>query len=48
MKKTENEDGETVLRLEMFPCYGLAGKIEARSVRVELSPGRSPDGVSLW
>lgn len=48
MKKTKNEGGETIFRLELFPCFGLAGKIDAKSVRVELIPGKSPDGVSLW
>ena len=43
-----DQNGENVYRLVLGPCYGLAGKIDARSLRVELSPGKSPDGVSQW
>jgi hypothetical protein len=28
--------------LELWPCYGLSGKIKARSVRIELEPGMPP------
>jgi hypothetical protein len=42
------QNGDKVYRLVLGPCYGLAGKIDARSLRVELSPGKSPDGVSQW
>jgi hypothetical protein len=38
--------GERVFRLIHSPCFGLAGRIDAKSIRVELSPGKSPDGVS--
>jgi hypothetical protein len=43
-----DQNGDKVYRLVLGPCYGLAGKIDAKSLRVELSPGRSPDGVSQW
>jgi hypothetical protein len=43
-----DQNGEKVYRLVLGPCYGLAGKIDARSLRVELAPGKSPDGVSQW
>jgi hypothetical protein len=39
---------EKAIRLTMSPCYGLAGRIDAKRLRVELLPGESPDGVSLW
>lgn len=40
--------GQSILRLVLFPCFGLAGRIDAQAVRVDLTPGKSPDGVSLW
>jgi hypothetical protein len=43
-----NQNGETVYRLTLEPCYGLAGRIDAKSLRVELRPGESSDGVSQW
>ena len=43
-----DQNGDKVYRLVLGPCYGLAGKIDAKSLRVELSPGKSPDGVSQW
>jgi len=49
--KTEeviDQTKEKAVRLTMAPCYGLAGRIDAANVRVELLPGKSPDGVSLW
>ena len=39
---------EKAIRLTMSPCYGLAGRIDAKRLRVGLLPGKSPDGVSLW
>lgn len=44
--KTQGDD--LVFRLQLGPCYGLAGYIDAKQIRVELAPGKSPDGVSLW
>ena len=39
---------EKAIRLALSSCYGLAGRIDARHVRVKLVPGKSSDGVSLW
>lgn len=39
---------EKAIRLTLSPCYGLAGRIDAKGVRVELVPGKSTDGVSSW
>ncbi len=36
------------IRIILEPCYGLAGKIEARLVRGEVTPGKSSDGGSRW
>jgi hypothetical protein len=36
---------ERAIRLILAPCYGLAGWIDARRVRVQLVPGKSSDGV---
>ncbi len=46
--KMKRDDGEAVFRLEMSPCYGLAGHIDAKQIRVGLVPGKSPDGISVW
>ncbi|HKS76700.1 MAG TPA: Imm50 family immunity protein [Terriglobales bacterium] len=43
-----DQNGDKVYRLVLGPCYGLAGRIDAKSIRVELSPGKSPDDVSQW
>lgn len=43
-----DQNGENAFRLTMYPCYGLAGRIDAKSLRVEVSPGKSPDAVSMW
>jgi hypothetical protein len=43
-----DQNGDKAYRLVLGPCYGLAGRIDAKSLRVELSPGKSPDGVSQW
>lgn len=39
---------EKAVRLTLGPCYGLAGRIDARRVRVEIVPGKSSDKVSQW
>lgn len=39
---------EKATRLTLGPCYGLAGWIDAKHVRVELVPGKSSDEVSRW
>ena len=38
----------TVIRVTMAPCYGIAGRIEAKRVRIELVPGKASDAVSAW
>jgi hypothetical protein len=43
-----DQNGESVFRLTLTPCFGLAGRIDAKSLRVELRPSKSPDGVSQW
>jgi hypothetical protein len=43
-----DQNGDKVYRLTLAPCYGVAGRIDAKSLRVELSTGKSPDGVSQW
>ena len=43
-----DQNGVKVYRLVLGPCYGLSGRIDAKSLRVDLSPGKSPDGVSQW
>jgi hypothetical protein len=48
IEQITNERGDSVLRLVLDQCFGLAGFIEAKKVRVNLLPGKSTDGVSLW
>jgi len=36
------------IRLTLAPCYGLSGRIDAKRVRIEVAPGKSPDGLSQW
>jgi hypothetical protein len=43
-----DQNGDKVYSLTLAPCYGLAGRIDARILRVELFPGKCPDGVSQW
>lgn len=43
-----DQNGDKAFRLTLYPCYGLAGRIDAKSIRIELSPGKSPDGMSNW
>jgi len=43
-----DQNGDHVYRLTLSPCYGVAGRVDAKSLRVELSPGPSPDGASQW
>lgn len=43
-----DQNGEKVYRITLGPCYGVAGRVDGKSLRVELHPGKSPDGVSLW
>jgi hypothetical protein len=37
------EKQEAGYRLELFPCYGLAGHVVAKSIRVEFTPGFPDD-----
>lgn len=48
LEASASERGDAVYRLVLSPCFGIGGRMEAKSVRVELVPGKSPDGVSLW
>ena len=48
IEQVTNKEGEAVLRLQMFPCYGLAGYIEAKRLQLNLIPGRSTDGGRAW
>lgn len=43
-----DQNGEKVYRLVLAPCYGVAGRIDAKSLSVRLSPGKSSDDVSNW
>jgi Immunity protein 50 len=43
-----DQNGDGVYRILLAPCYGVTGRIDAKSLRVKLSPGKSPDGVSQW
>ena len=43
-----NQNGDIVYRVILTPCFGVKGRIDAKSLRVELLPGKSPDGVSPW
>ena len=43
-----DQNGDSVYRVTLSPCFGVAGRIDAKSLRIELSPGKSPDGVSRW
>ncbi len=48
VEQVTNQHGEPVYRLTLCPCFGLAGRIEAKHLRVKLIPGKSPDGGSQW
>ena len=41
-------DEGTMLRLELHPCFGVTGCLDAKRIRVNLVPGKSTDGVSQW
>ena len=43
-----DQNGDRAFRLILHPCYGLAGRIDAKLIRMELHPGESPDGLSNW
>ena len=48
IEQRTNGNGEIVIRLTLFPLFGLGGSIEAKVVQVKLLPGRSSDSGSLW
>ncbi|HET7890542.1 MAG TPA: hypothetical protein VFL34_03415 [Candidatus Sulfotelmatobacter sp.] len=48
VERAIDQNGDPVYRLSLSPCYGLSGRIDAKSVGVELTPGKSPDGISKW
>ena len=48
IEQVNNEGGEVVFRLTMYPCFGLSGHIDAKQLSVNLIPGKSSDGGSLW
>ncbi len=48
IERLTNKEGEVVFRLQMYPCYGLAGYIDAKQVQVKLIPGKSADHGSRW
>ncbi|MGB9204919.1 MAG: hypothetical protein WCB94_13260 [Terriglobales bacterium] len=43
-----DQNGDKAYRLILWPCYGVAGRVDTKSLRVELAPGKSPDGGSNW
>jgi hypothetical protein len=43
-----DQTGHQAVRLILSPCYGLAGRIDAKQVRIEVVPGKSPDGIGRW
>ncbi len=43
-----DQNGIDVYRVILLPCYGVAGRVDAKSLRIKLSPGKSPDGASNW
>ncbi|MGO9210008.1 MAG: hypothetical protein ACLPXM_20925 [Terriglobales bacterium] len=47
-KRVATKSFGQVIRVRMGPCYGIAGTIDAKRVRIEVVPGKSPDGVSQW
>jgi hypothetical protein len=48
VETTVDQNGDQVYRVILGPCYGLAGRIDAKGLRFELFPGKSPDGISQW
>lgn len=48
IEKATDQNGDRVYRLILAPCYGVAGRIDAKSLSVQLSPGKSSDGASNW
>lgn len=48
VEQVKRKNGDVVFRLQMGPCFGLAGHIDANKIRVAVTPGKPPDGISLW
>lgn len=48
IEEVVDQTKEKAIRVTLGPCYGLAGRIDAKRLRVELVPGKSPDGGSHW
>ena len=48
VEKVITEEFGEVIRLNLAPCYGLTGRIDAKKVKVQVTPGKSPDGGSSW
>jgi hypothetical protein len=48
VERVTDQTDKTALRIRLGGCYGLSGWIDAKKVRVQLLPGKSSDGVSLW
>lgn len=46
VKKVTDQNGDCVYRVILAPSFGLAGTIDAKSIRVDLLPGKSPDDIS--
>ena len=47
LESVVDQTKEKAIRLTLSPCYGLAGHIDARRVRVKLALGESSDSESL-
>lgn len=43
-----DQNKEPSIRIILGPCYGLSGWIDSKRVRVEVVPGKAPDGKSQW
>jgi hypothetical protein len=48
IEQVSAKQGESVIRIKLHPCYGLAGHLDAKEIRVNLRPGKSMDGASQW
>ena len=46
VSKISSDQGGSLLRLELQPCFGLAGCLGAKQIRVNLLPGKSRDDAS--
>jgi len=46
LESVVDQTKEKAIRLTLSPCYGLAGHIDARGLRVKRVPGESSDGVN--